>query len=165
MNVSLQLYAGEQAVAVFLIRAFWHCHNNWEPTEAEARENLTDWTAPGHRLYFIQYEGESVGFLHLGSRGAACDWLEDLFVLPRFQRRGIGREAVTLAEEIVKAYSSSLYIEAAARNDAAIRLYHRLGYQCLNTITIRRDFTPELFETLKTEQIHDLPFEIRKRKE
>lgn len=162
MNISLKLYAGEQPEALSLIRDFWRCHNDWEQTESEALEDLNAWTAPGHQFYFIQYEGERVGFLHLGSRGGKCDWLEDLFVLPRFQRRGIGRQAVALAEEIVKEYSASLYLEAAARNKGAIRLYHALGYDCLNTVTLRKDFHPEAFTQIKSEQIHGLEFAIKK---
>ena len=38
------------------------------------------------------------------------------------------------------AQSEAESIEAAARNEAAIRLYRKLGYNCLNTITLRKDF-------------------------
>ena len=37
-----------------------------------------------------------------------------------FQRKGIGSRAIQLAEDIVKEYSESLYIEVAARNRKAI---------------------------------------------
>ena len=66
-----------------------------------------------------------------------------------------------LAEEIVRQYSDSLYIEAAARNRRAIALYHRLGYQCLNTVTVRKDFPGYAYEVQRDERIYDLPFEIR----
>ena len=68
------------------------------------------------------------------------------------------------AEEIVKQYSVSLYIEAAARNEAAIRLYRKLGYDCLNTITIRKDFPGYEYDVVRKEKIHELEFEIRKDK-
>ncbi len=38
--------------------------------------------------------------------------------------------------------------EAAARNARAIRLYRRLGYGCLNTITLRKDFILILYKTV-----------------
>ena len=110
----------------------------------------------------IVKDGAGIGFAHLGSRGAEADWLEDLFVLPDYQNRGIGACAVGLLEDIVKQYSDSFYIEAAARNEGAIRLYHKLGYNGLNTITIRKGFSDENYNVVRTEQIHDRTFEIRR---
>ena len=49
----------------------------------------------------ISYNEEYVGFVHLGSRGCEIDWLEDIFVLPEFQGKGIGTCAIKLIEEIV----------------------------------------------------------------
>lgn len=94
----------------------------------------------------------------------AADWLEDLFILPEFQGRGIGSEAIKLLESTVKQYSESMYIEAAARNERAIRLYRRLGYDCLNTVTIRKDFEPEKFETLHKETLLGETFDVRRYK-
>ena len=63
--------------------------------------------------------------------------------------------------EIVKTYSESLYIEASARNIRAIELYRKLGYDCLNTITVRKDFKPEKFEILREEKIFEQNFEVK----
>ncbi len=165
MHVTLVPYAGEENDALLLIRDFWRCHNNADTTEEENRADLLAWTAENHRLYFICADGERVGFAHLGARGAAIDWLEDLFIVPSCQRQGIGTAAVRLIEQMVSAYSESLYLEAAARNEAAIRLYRRLGFDCLNSITLRRDFQKDRFSVMRTEKIHGLPFEIRRRRE
>lgn len=142
MDVRLHLYENEIDVAISLIKKFWKEHNDYEMSTEEAQEDLTEWTREGHKLYLIKCE-EVMGFIHLGSRGGAIDWLE----------------------EIVKEYSESLYIEAAARNEKAIRLYAKLGYNCLNTITVRKDFEPENFEVMKVENIHNQEFEIKRYKE
>ena len=92
------------------------------------------------------------------------DWLEDLFILPEWQGHGFGSETIHQLEEIVKQYSVSLYIEAAARNEAAIRLYRKLGYDCLNTVTIRKDFPGYEYDVVRKENIHGMEFEIRKDK-
>lgn len=94
--------------------------------------------------------------------GDKIDWLEHLFVKPEYQNKGIGTQVIQLVEEIVKQYSISLYIEAASRNEKVIRLYRRLGYDCLNTISIRKDFNQDDLECVKHEKIYDLDFEIRK---
>ena len=132
--------------------------------DEEAQEDLTNWTKDGHIIYFIQHDETVVGFAHLGSRGGKTDWLEELFILPEYQGSGFGSEAIHQLEEIVKQYSVSLYIEAAARNEAAIRLYRKLGYDCLNTITIRKDFPGYEYDVVRKEKIHELEFEIRKDK-
>lgn len=161
-TIELAAYQGEEEQAVSLIRGFWKAHNQYDMPPAEAREDLTAWTAQGHRLYFIRRDGDTVGFLHLGSRGGEIDWLEDLFVLPEYQGRGIGSQAVRLAEAMVRQYSQSMYIEAAARNERAVRLYRRLGYDCLNTVTIRKDFPGYDYDVVREERVCGERFEIRK---
>ena len=89
---------------------------------------------------------------------------EDLFILPEWQGHGFGSEAIHQLEEIVKQYSVSIYIEAAARNEAAIQLYRKLGYDCLNTVTIRKDFPGYDYDVVRKENIHGMEFEIRKDK-
>lgn len=84
--------------------------------------------------------------------------------MPEYQRQGIGTKAIKLIEEIVKEYSVSLYIEVAARNGAAISLYHKLGFDCLNSVSLRKDFPAFKYEVIKKEKIYDFEFEIRKRK-
>ncbi len=160
--IELAVYQGEEARAVSLIQSFWKEHNGCDMPPEEAKEDLTAWTAPSHTFYFICRDKEPVGFLHLGSRGGERDWLEDLFVLPACQKQGIGSEAVRLAEEIVKEYSQSMYIEAAARNEGAIRLYKKLGYDCLNTISVRKDFPGYAYKTVRKETIYGEQFEIRR---
>ena len=163
MNVTLREYAGETTGMCALIRAFWLAHNGYVQTEEEAAQDLAAWTQAGHKLYFICAEGEDAGFVHLGSRGAEPDWLEDIFVLPAFQGKGIGTAAIRLTERIVMQYSDCLYIEAAARNERAIRLYRKIGYDCLNTITIRKDFHPEKEHTVSKQALFGMDFAVRTR--
>lgn len=163
--IELYEYRNEQKEAISLIKGFWLAHSQYQQTDDEANNDLNHWTQSGHKLYFILQNGIQVGFIHLGSRGGNIDWLEDIFILPEYQRKGIGTKAVALVEEIVQTYSISLYIEAAARNESAIRLYKRLGYNCLNTITVRKDFPGYEYDVVKTEYIYEEPFEIRKNKE
>lgn len=150
----------DKQTAVSLIQAFWLEHNGETQTTQQALQNLHCWTAEGRAFYLIQANGKTVGFARLGSRGAAPDWLEDLFVLSEYQGRGIGSQAIFLLEKIVSAYSSSMYIEVAARNQQALRLYRRLGFDCLNTLTIRKDFVLKGEAILGYESVQGLPFAI-----
>lgn len=165
MEVRLIPYQNETEKATELIIKFWQEHNHFTPSYEEAYADLMEWTKAGHFLYFIALNCQSIGFVHLGSRGCEADWLEDIFVLPEYQGKGIGSRAIQLVEDIVKTYSESLYIEVAARNKKAIRLYQRVGYSCLNTITIRKDFQPEQCETIGAETISGMDFEVKQYKE
>lgn len=164
MKIELIRYSEEQELAINLIVNFWKEHNHITPSEEDAHENLIEWTREGHIFYFISVDNECVGFVHLGSRGCEIDWLEDIFVLPKYQRQGIGTRTIQIVEEMVKEYSESLYIEVASRNMNAIRLYHKIGYNCLNTITIRKDFHTEKQNIIGKEKIFDMDFKVRENK-
>ncbi|MFM1565261.1 hypothetical protein [Helcococcus ovis] len=45
-----------------------------------------------------------------------------------------------------------------------MRLYNKLGYDCLNTITIRKDFNEDDFDIIKAEKIDGYNFNIKKYK-
>lgn len=55
-------------------------------------------------------------------------------------------------------------MEVAARNLKAMRLYYKLGYNCLNSITIRKDYNEEDFSLNHKENIAGFDFEIKKYK-
>lgn len=160
--IALQKYENEAQLAKELIRGFWLAHGDYVITDEEAAENLAAWTDKGHVFYFILKEEIPIGFVHLGSRGAEVDWIEDLFVLPEYQGNGYGSHAIALVEAEIKKYSESVYLEVAARNFGAMKLYHRLGYHCLNTVTLRKDFQPENFEVIRIEELLGYPLEVKK---
>lgn len=162
-RIDLKIYSQEdEKKAVSLIQSFWFSHNDYKMSTDEAKEDLIAWTAKGHTLYLIKRASEIIGFAHMGSRGCEIDWLEDLFILPVHQGKGYGSEVIRLLEEIVKEYSESLYIEVAARNQSAAKLYRKLGYNVLNTITVRKDFRPEKHETISEEEILGYNYVIRR---
>lgn len=164
MKIELSLYSGQHDEACRLIKYFWQVHNNYTETDEETEEDFKIYTGENHSFYFIKCDNSVVGFVHLGSRGGKIDWLEEIFVMPEYQNRGIGSKAIKLVEEIVKSYSPSLYIEAASKNEKAIRLYRKLDYNCLNTITIRKDFDENLCENIGKENLFGMDFDVRKRK-
>ena len=163
-TVTLRPYAGEADAAAALIAAFWLAHSDYVQTREEALDDLRAWTAEGHRLYFLDHDGVTAGFVHLGSRGGEIDWIEELFILPEHQGRGLGAAAIDAVAELVRGYSESLYLEVAARNLRALRLYRRTGFDCLNTVTLRRDFHPEEFETVRTDELLGHSFAVRRKR-
>ncbi len=163
MNIELVISNESlQETALKLIQGFWFCHSHVQQQPEESLMDYQDWTKDGHALYLVKLDDEFIGFAHLGNRGASVDWLEDLFIVPEYQRKGIGSQVIAKLEDIVIQYSESMYMEAAARNLDAIKLYRKLGYDCLNSITIRKDFHPEKFSTVCKERVLGMEFDIRK---
>lgn len=159
--ILLKSYApsDESALIPFII-SFWRAHHA-ETDEVNAREDIAEWTKVDHDLFVIMKAGEPAGFLHLHMRGATVCWIEDVFVREDMRRQGIASAAIAQAETILKARGvKGVSMDVVPDNLPALRLYHRLGYDRLSIVTVRKDF--DEFETARTEQIAGLPFRVRK---
>lgn len=160
MKVTLRPYAPADAEALVpFLAAFWAVHHTRVDAE-EARQELSDWSAGRHRLYVIEADGATAGFLHLNRRGPVAAWVEDLFVAEPLRRRGIAGEAIRQAEALVRADGvEALCMDVAADNVPALRLYRRLGFDRLSLITVRKDFEP--FENARVERLGGVDFRVK----
>lgn len=106
-----------------------------------AEETLEEWIKCPSELYMIMLENEIVGFLRLSYRGSNVAWIEDLFVDPQHRNKGIATQAIQIAEDMVKLNPNftAICFDVVPRNDAALKLYYKLGYNSLSIITIRKE--------------------------
>ena len=106
-----------------------------------AEETLSEWTDIDNELYLINLDNNFVGFLHIGYRGENVAWIEDIFVDENMRRKGIATEAIKIAEYIFreKAGYTAICFDVAPRNNSALYLYHKLGYDSLSILTIRKE--------------------------
>lgn len=107
----------------------------------DARESLAAWQEPDHELFVILRDGRDVGFLHLWYKGPIAAWIEDLFVDADCRGQGVAGAAIGLAEERARLRPgcTALCFDVAPRNERALRLYHRLGYDSLSLMTVRKE--------------------------
>ena len=148
-TVSLKSYepADEHKLIPFII-SFWKTHHAHVDAES-AREDIREWTKEKHDLFVIMKGPEAVGFLHLNMRGSTVCWVEDVFIDEPYRRQGIAGQAIRLAEEILKGRGvKGVSMDVVPDNLPALRLYHRLGYDRLSIVTVRKDF--DVFETART---------------
>ena len=157
IEVKLKHYADEYEDEVLKdIISFWKTHN-CEPSKEEASEDLKHWTSKGHLLFLIFADDHMCGFVHLGSRGAKIDWLEDIFVRAEYRGKGIGSQAIEWIWEYIRRQGlETLYLEVVPANIEAIRLYHKLCFTNLNTLTLNRSVKKK--EMIGEETIHGFTF-------
>ena len=129
-----------------------------ESSYAEAEETLENWLKSSHELYLIKYKQLVVWFLHIGYRGGNVAWIEDVYVDQNYRNKGIATQSIHIAEEIIKSHAgyTSICFDVVPRNNKALRLYHKLGYDNLSIITVRK----ELYENNrdKIEKLMGLEF-------
>ena len=117
-----------------------------------AKKTVKSWTHGTNELYMITDSGDIVGFIHINYRGDNVAWIEDVFVDEPRRRKGIASKAISLAEDKVKSHKgyNAVCLEVVPRNEQALKLYHKLGYDTLSMITVRKELE-RTDKDLKTE--------------
>ena len=75
------------------------------------------------------------GFAILNLHGAFVGYLQTVCVAPDARGRGIGTRLVRFAEERIFRESPNVFLCVSSFNDAARRLYERLGYHLVGELT------------------------------
>jgi ribosomal-protein-alanine N-acetyltransferase len=101
----------------------------------ELRDGMRGWHAftliAENHVPTQRIAGFLVARLESGTRGHIIT----IDVLPQFRRKGIGRLLMRDAESrLVSAGASSLQLEAAVNNFAALAFYHRLGFHVVRIL-------------------------------
>ena len=122
------------------IGAFWGFHrdlvNKIEQQDSEEEnssllQDLKNWTSEDHWLFVILQE-----------IGPIVMQLEDIFVDEAMRGRGIASKAIALAEQEAQKIPGieAMSLQVVTRNEAAMRLYHKLGYDTMSMVTLRKEF-------------------------
>ena len=160
MEIILKPYDGtSERTMLRSIIAFFRVHHS-QIDDTTARENLANWTKEDNELYDILGDGVSVGFIRLNWRGPAVCWIEDIFVEENLRGQGIATKAIGLVEEVLqKRGVEGICMDVVPDNIPALQLYHRLGYDRLSIVTVRKDMQP--FATERIEQIGGMDFRVK----
>lgn len=93
--------------------------------------------------FIIEYNGETAGFCAVAKTysqeaGGIVIWIEDFYIRPEFQSKGLGRECL---EYIREYYSEAVRfrLEITAENTGARRLYERMGFEVSPYINMVRE--------------------------
>ena len=132
------------------IEAFWGFHRDLvQKTEPQPEEqdrlvmqDLESWTSENHWLFVILQDEKDVGFVHLQRIGPIVVQLEDVFVDEAMRGQGIASQAILLAEQQAQKLPGieAMTLQVVTRNEAALKLYHKLGYDTMSMVTLRKEF-------------------------
>ncbi len=131
-----------------------------------AKDNLKDWLGEREdedlctHVFLIEEDYRIVGFLILKKHGGNVIWIEDLYVSATSQGQGIGSRAIQLVEQYVANTMNvrAICMDIVPQNERAMKLYHRLGYDTISTITLRKS----VGEKKKTQKVEFMGYEFFK---
>jgi ribosomal protein S18 acetylase RimI-like enzyme len=90
---------------------------------------------PGKELYAAFDAGLLAGFVLIDMRSLTSGYIQSLAVRADRRRRGVGTTLIGFAEERIFRDSPNVFVCASSFNDGARRLYERLGYRVVGTLT------------------------------
>ena len=82
--------------------------------------------------YIFEQDGKAVGYgqlslTHSNEAGGICVWIEEIYVRPAFQGKGLGSEFLNFVKNEYK-NAARLRLEIEPDNDGARKLYRRMGF-------------------------------------
>lgn len=143
MSTSIRPMAQNDAQPLFeMMRAFYDSPAVLSEVSDEVlKQNIADCIGdiPFIEGLAIEYDGELVGYSMLSKtysteRGGICMWIEDLYILPEYQGKGIGKTYLNYLDDRFKNESIRLRLEVAKSNTKAIELYKRYGFSEIDYI-------------------------------
>ena len=97
--------------------------------------------------YMLELQGKAVGYgmltyAYSHEAGGMIAWVEELFVLPEYRSRGLGREFFAYLKTNVDPRVTRLRLEVMPDNVDAMRLYEKMGFSPLPYSQMAKDCTP-----------------------
>ena len=99
------------------------------------KKEAADYFNRGDIILLAVQDGKSIGFARVSSREGNY-WLEDIYVVPEFRKRGIGKYLVKEVEKRVLEQDDSLYLFVLPQDKKAITFWKGMGYDIINTIEL-----------------------------
>lgn len=85
--------------------------------------------------YLLTDDGQRAGFLILDMTGPFPGYIQSIGVAPEARNRGLGRFMLEWAETRIFRESPNVFLCVSSFNPDALRLYRRLGYHLVGTLT------------------------------
>ena len=132
-----------------MVREFYHTDAVLHEVDPENFERTFEAILEGNpfvRGYLFEYENEPAGYALLSLTysnevGSNVVLVEEAFILPQFQGKGLGTELFQFIEREFQGYAKRYRLEVTKTNRRAIALYKRMGYEELDYLQMVKDVT------------------------
>ena len=98
--------------------------------------NEVESNSPFADIFVLESEGERAGYAltaytYSNEAGGKVVWIDELYVSPKFQGKGLGREFIRYIKSLFGEFAG-IRLEVEESNDGATRLYKREGFSQFN---------------------------------
>ncbi|MCI8944386.1 MAG: GNAT family N-acetyltransferase [Clostridia bacterium] len=98
--------------------------------------NEVESNSPFADIFVLESEGERAGYAltaytYSNEAGGKVVWIDELYVSPKFQGKGLGREFIRYIKSLFGEFAR-IRLEVEESNDGATRLYKREGFSQFN---------------------------------
>jgi ribosomal protein S18 acetylase RimI-like enzyme len=107
----------------------------WRTLGRTVEAGVRGLTDPGKEVYVVRDGSEIAGFLVLDLHGMLKGYIQTVCVAPSRQRAGLGSFLVEWAERRIARESPNVFLCVSSFNPDAQRLYRRLGYEVVGSLT------------------------------
>ena len=107
----------------------------WVTLRRSYARSLETLTEPDKEVYIACDDRNIAGFLILDLRGPLRGYIQTVCVEPSRRGHGVGTKLIRWAEARIEQESPNVFLCVSSFNPAARRLYERLGYQLVGTLT------------------------------
>lgn len=133
--------ASDRSTVTEMLDEFYHSPAVLHPiprAHFEKTLNEAEGGNPCVRLYLIENGGQTAGYALLAltfsnEAGGDVVWLDEIYIRPEFQGRGLGNEFFDFLEKEF-ASAARFRLEVEADNEGAVRLYKRRGFRPLEYV-------------------------------
>jgi ribosomal protein S18 acetylase RimI-like enzyme len=100
--------------------------------------------SPYMDAYICEYDGKTAGYALLAitysnEAGGLVLWLEELYILPQYRGRGLGKAVIEFVEEQYRTKVARFRLEVEGTNEKAISLYRKMKYARLEYQQMYKD--------------------------
>ena len=139
-----------------MLKEFWKTQL-YEATKAEILEDIRRLLSPKCFSFLIISKNKIAGFIYVNEKYGYTNNIEYLYIKPEFRGNGLGSFALTKIKEIILAHGEDrVQIEVNPSNFKAMKLYHSLGFDNIDTVTL----STGIIGKTETKRIFDLDFKI-----
>jgi ribosomal protein S18 acetylase RimI-like enzyme len=106
----------------------------WITLRRDYEASLKILTDPTKEVYLVTIGGEIAGFTILNMHGAFIGYIQSMYTVPEWRNRGIGSRLMAFIEKRIFSETPNAFICVSSFNEAAQRLYERLGYEVVGEL-------------------------------